>query len=232
MGNQNAFCKLNDVNYPKWSLFDAVSWKLTPNWKWLHSYGGQAQLIEYKRAWIAYNKLRIRASASESVIPPDFLGCVIFNEVGGDPPFVKSNIVLPTRQYVYGTKDPKLTSQGAIKIQLQAAMDAINRADKNIDRDQQRALTTCLETDTYNIAIVARFLRKMILFDYPKINTAVLTEEQFAISGSRYNRGTARALKDFEGSLKHNPGQADRKYTEYGRAMLRHRAEVRSLLGM
>ena len=46
------------------------------------------------------------------------------------------------------------------------------------------------------------------------------------------NRGTARKLADFVQSLKDPPGSPDRVYSSYGRAMLQHRADVRSRLGM
>jgi hypothetical protein len=59
-----------------------------------------------------------------------------------------------------------------------------------------------------------------------------LTDEQFMISGSRYNRGPARALKDYEDSLKAPQGTVNRAYTSYGRAMMKHRAEVRAFLGI
>jgi hypothetical protein len=57
-----------------------------------------------------------------------------------------------------------------------------------------------------------------------------LTDEQIVIVGSRYNRGTERKLEDFIYSLKAKPGTETRKYTEYGRAMLRRRERIRNLL--
>ena len=231
MADKNEFCALDGENYPKWDMFNAIRWKMTPNWKWLHDQGGREQLLEYKRAWISYNRKRIVAAATANKIPADFLGCVIFNEVGGDPPWIKHEIVLPVRQYIPLTKSPMSTSEGAIKIQLQAALSAMDYRGPALNRTQQSDLTSCLETDSFNISVVARYLRKLILFDYPGTNTETLTDEQFVISGSRYNRGTARPLKDFQASLKDKPGTAARAYTSYGRAMLRHRHEVRMILG-
>lgn len=232
MGDRNEFCSLDGNNSPKWSVFNALAWKLTPDWQWLHLDGGQAQLMGYKRAWITYNRSRILSAARSNLIPGDFLGCVILNEVGGDPPWIKRNLVMPARQYLFWTKPPMQTSEGAIKMQLQAALSVLGHSGKELSWKQQNELTACLETDAFNIDVVARFLRKMILFDYPNINTQTLTDEQFVIAGSRYNRGTARPLKDFIQSLKDLPGKSDRTYTEYGRAMLRHRAEVKALLGL
>jgi len=231
MAEGNEFCTLDGESYPKWSVLNAARWKLTPNWGWFPGDSGREQLLGYKRAWISYNRKRIVEAATANRIPADFLGCVIFNEVGGDPPWVKHDVVLHVRQYVPWTKSPMVTSEGAIKIQLEVALSAMDYRGPVLSREQQSDLTSCLETDSFNISVVAKYLRKLILFDYPGSNTERLTDEQFVISGSRYNRGTARALKDFQASLKDKPGGADRVYTSYGRAMLRHRFEVRMILG-
>jgi hypothetical protein len=47
----------------------------------------------------------------------------------------------------------------------------------DLTREQQNQLTACLETDSFNIEVVARLLRQLILFDYPKIDTRSLTDE-------------------------------------------------------
>jgi hypothetical protein len=236
MGTTNEFCSLDGNNAPKWSVFNAAVWRLTPNWPWAHLDGGQAQLFGYKKGWLSYNRSRILGAARTNRIPADLLGCVILNEVGGDPPWVKRNLMLPYRQYMPHwmprMKPPTQTSEGAVKIQLQATLSALGQDDKGLTREQQNQLTACLETDTFNIDVVARLLRKLILFDYPNIDTRSLTDEQFIMAGSRYNRGTARPLKDFIQSLKDPPGTPSRVYTSYGRAMLGHRPEVRALLGM
>ena len=125
-----------------------------------------------------------------------------------------------------------VTSEGAIKMQLRNALEAVGyTGDPNLSHEQQDQLTACLETDSYNIGVVAKFLRRAILFDYPTIDTRTLTDEQFQIAGSRYNRNVARPLADLIKSLNDPPGSAGRVYTEYGRAMLRHRTEVRTILG-
>jgi hypothetical protein len=235
VGDKNEFCSLDQDNNAKWSVFNALTWKLEPKWPLLHLGGGQAVLMGYKQAWIVYNRARILSAAATNRIPADFLGCVILNEVGGDPPWIKHNMVLPYRQHLSWTgmtKAPLQTSEGAIKIQLQAALSALGRGDESLTHVQQDELTACLETDSFNIDVVARFLQKMIRFDYPTIDTRTLTDEQFVIAGSRYNRGTTRPLSDLVQSLKDPQGTPSRKYTEYGRAMLRHRPEVRALLGM
>jgi hypothetical protein len=230
MAEENKFCSPDQDSYPKWTVFDAMAWKVTPNIPQLGLDGGRARILEYKRAWIVHNRLRIMGAAETNHIPADLLGCVIFNEVGGDPPWFKRNVVLAARQNLFWTKPPQLTSEGAIKIQLRAALSAIGYDGPPLTHSEQDQLTRCLETDIFNIGVVATFLRKMILYDYPGVDTRTLTDEQFAIAGSRYNRGTERKLSDFVQSLKDAPGNPNRAYTEYGRAMLSHRQEVRSLL--
>ena len=83
-----------------------------------------------------------------------------------------------------GMNPPLQTSEGAIKIQLQAALSALGQERMDLTHDQQNQLTACLETDSVNIDVVARLLRQLIRFDYPKIDTRSLTDEQFIIAGS------------------------------------------------
>ncbi len=91
-------------------------------------------------------------------------------------------------------------------------------------------LITCLETDTFNLNIVAQHLKNLILHDYPGIDTSNLTDEQFIVAGSRYNRGIERALGDFVDSIKLSAGSHGRQFSEYGRRMLEHRDHVLTLL--
>jgi hypothetical protein len=233
MAESNQFCSINPQSYMKWTPWQLAKWELA---KWegkiLHGNGGMGQLWAYKRGWVSYNRLRILSSANLQQIPPDFLGCVAFNEVGGDPPLIKHYGVLRERQYVPKTPDPMATSEGAIKIQLRNALSVMGYKGAPLNHAQQNDLTNCLETDVFNIDIVAKFLRQMILFDYPRANTRVLSDEQFIVAGSRYNRGTARSLKDLQSSIAAPQGVLQRDWSSYGRAMMGHRAEVRKLLGI
>jgi len=236
----NGFCNPGAASYPKWSGFDAIWWKFGPE----ALGGGRPTLMRYKAGWIVFNKTEILAAARDNRIPADLLGCVAFNEVGGDPPFIKRSVVLPLRQFDWScsdwgtdlckpiTKPPAATSEGAIKIQLRIAASVIGYNPKSLDSKQQNALTECLETDQFNIAVVAKLLHDIILFDYPKADTTNLSDEQFILAGSRYNRGNARPLADFQKSLKDKPGAPSREFTSYGRSMMNHRGEVRDLLGM
>jgi len=150
MGDQ--FCDPSSPSYPKWSVFDALMWKLAPE----RFGGGRPRLEAFKDAWIVYNKMRIVSEAKGGSIPADMLGCVAYNEVGGDPPFVKRDVVLPTRQFDWSgpdwvsrhltiTKPPGYTSEGAVKIQLRIAARQMNLDGDRLTYEQQNALTQCLE---------------------------------------------------------------------------------------
>lgn len=229
-------CDLSVPNQRKWSGWDAILWKFWPE-RWG---GGVLRLIEFKDAWIVYNRERIVTTAKDAAIPADLLGGVAYAEVGGMPDFVKRDVMLPLRQFDWSgpgwvdrhltvTKAPALTSVGSLAIQLGEAVRYTSLSSRMTDA-QQSALARCLETDAFNLKIVAAHLRALILHDYPEANTTTLSEEQFVVAGSRYNRGVARDLKDFLQSMSDPPGSSTRSYTEYGRAMVRHRAHVRALL--
>ena len=232
-------CDPSSPSYPKWTVYDALMWKIAPE----KLGGGRPRLDAYKDGWIAYNKARILDAAKSHAIPADLLGCVAYNEVGGDPPFVKRDIVLPLRQFDWSGPDwvdrhltifprPSATSEGAIKIQLRAAARQLGLDPDRLSYSQQNTMTRCLEVDVFNLDVVASLLRSLLEKDFPDADPNNLTDDQFAIVGSRYNRGDARPLADFIASLRSPPGAANRKYSEYGRAMLTHRAHVRPLLGL
>jgi hypothetical protein len=230
MADSNQFCTLDQTNYPKWTPVQFLGWWTARDWKGHHTPGGMERLWAYKRGWVSYNRLRIAAAANLQAIPSDLLGCVAFNEVGGDPPAVKHYGVLTERQYVPKSPDPMTTSEGAIKIQLRNALSVIGYKGPPLTHSQQRDLTSCLETDVFNIDVVAKFLRQMILLDYPRANTRALTDEQFIVAGCRYNRGTARKLSDFVSSIAAPKNTPAREWSSYGRAMISHRDEVKRLL--
>jgi len=232
MADSNQFCTYTPQNFPKWTTWQMISGRATPNWKWLHTHGGMQQIWAYKRAWVSYNKLRILYSANLQQIPPDLLGCVAYNEAGGKAPYIKHHFALPLRQYVPGTGDPMATSEGAIKIQLRNALSAMGYKGAPLTREQQGELTDCLETDVFNIDVVAKFLRQTILRDYPTANTRRLTDEQFMVAGIRYNRGTARSIKDLKDSMASPKDTLKREWSSYGRSMMEHRMEVTGLLGI
>lgn len=233
----NDFCapELNQT-YPKWTAWDFIKWKFIPG----RVGGGTEHLISYKDGWVVYNKSRIQKAANSARIPIDLLAGIAWIEVGGMPDFVDS-IAYPIRSYDWSgpdwvdnhltiTKNPHNTSVGSVSIQLRAAAMTLGRDPKSLDHKNQVNLISCLETDAYNLNVVARHLFQLIKHDFPDADSENLSDEQIAITGSRYNRGTSRKLDDYFSSLKATPGSENRKYTEYGRTILRHRERIRILL--
>lgn len=229
-------CDPTSPSYPKWTTFDLLAWKIWPE-RWR---GGTQYLFAYKDGWVAYNRLRIVAAAGQAGIPADLLAGVAWEEAGGDPDFTDMPKVR-IREFDWSgpdfvdrhltiTKPPEDTSLGSISIQLRAAAHELGLNPETLDHQRRMNLAQCLETDAFNIEVVARHLRRLVAHDYPHANPMALTDEQFAIAGSRYNRGTRRALGDYEASFRAAPGSPGREYTEYGRAMLRRRARVAALL--
>jgi hypothetical protein len=230
------FCAPDNENYPKWTSWDAFKWKLVPE----HFGGGFPYLDNYKDAWVLYNRQRIVAVAKKNKIPPVLLGSVAWSEVGGKPDgtkrpwfafrtfdwsgpdWVDRNLTI--------SKPPGETSFGAVSIQMRAAVRELGLDADTLTYSDELRLVSCLETDVFNLEIVARHLQGLVQHDYPGADGANLSEEQFIVAGARYNRGVERKLSDIVDSLKAAPGSAGREYSSYGRAMVKHREHVESLL--
>lgn len=237
MAVTNEFCSITGTSYAKWGTWDALVWKLWPQW----ARGGAPTLTAYKDAWSVYNKTRITESATQYSIPPLLLACVAWAEVGGKPDWTKRPAFEVRSfdwsgpnwmdKYMTITKPPGETSFGAVSIQLRAVARELGFNLDQLSYDQQSRMIDCLETDAFNLDIVAKHLRGLILYDYPDAKTTDLTDEQFVVAGSRYNRGTQRSLADFQASYKAAPGTPIREYSSYGRAMLTHRTEIKRILG-
>jgi hypothetical protein len=230
------FCAPDDANYPKWSTLNGFIWKLLPE----RAGGGFPYLSAYKDAWVLYNRLRIVATAKKYKIPPALLGSVAWAEVGGKPDESKRPM-FAFRSFDWSgpdwvdrnltvSKPPGQTSFGAVSIQLRAAARELNLDVETMDYEDELRLISCLETDVFNLDIVARHLQGLVLHDYPAADTQSLSEEQFIVAGARYNRGIERALSDITDSLKATPGSQGREYSSYGRAMVTHRQHVEALL--
>jgi hypothetical protein len=230
------FCAPDNANYPKWSSMDAFIWKLWPQ----RFGGGFPHLSDYKDAWVLYNRQRIVAVAKKHGIPPVLLGSVAWAEVGGKPDGSKRP-AFALRSFDWSgpdwidrnltiTKPPGETSFGAVSIQLRAAARELGLDPGSLNHEEELRLVSCLETDVFNLEIVARHLQGLVLHDYPDADTQNLSEEQFIVAGARYNRGTERALSEITDSLGAAPDSAGRAYSSYGRAMVLHRQHVESLL--
>jgi hypothetical protein len=232
-------CRTDTPNYPKWTSLDVILWKILPE-----RFGGGAPFsTTYKNSWIVFRRRDIFRIANENNIPADLLAGVAFAELGGKPDGMKSNVVLPTRQFDWSgpdwidrnltiTKPPEFTSIGSLAIQLREAAPYVGFSHRHLSTAQQDALVRCLKTDILNLSIVAQHLHALILFDFPGADTRNIDEKQIILVGSRYNRGTERDKEDFLESIAARPGSSQRAYTEYGRAMLKHRDHIRQLLGL
>jgi hypothetical protein len=227
------FCAPDNTNHPKWNSWDIFKWRALSE----KMGGGRAYLEAYKDGWIVYNKFRIKDAAQQHRIPPVLLACVAWAEVGGKPDGIKRPAfqgrtlqrTLAGRPVKFG-KPPEETSVGAVSIQLRVASKELGIPIELLSYSDRMNLITCLETDTFNLHVVAQHLKNLILFDYPGIDTLNLTDEQFIVAGSRYNRGIGRALGDFLISIKLPPGSQGRQFSEYGRRMLEHRDRILKLL--
>ena len=148
----------------------------------------------------------------------------------GGAPDVQDSITFPVRSLFWSgpgwmdrlssIKRLTLTSVGSISMQLEVAARELNLKTENMRFADQGRLKMCLEQDAFNLDVVAKHLRGLILYDYPDANTLSLTKEQWIVVGSRYNRGTARPLQDFIASMQAKEGSDSRVYSSYGRAML------------
>lgn len=236
LDNFNALCDPSSPSYPKWTPFDILIWKIWPD----RLGGGKEYLFAYKDSWVAYNRLRIISAANQVGIPADLLAGTAWEELGGDPDFVDMPAYL-NREFDWSgpewvdrhltiTSRPELTSFGSISMQLRNAAREMNMDTGAMEFKRRLNLAQCLETDAFNIEIVAKHLRGLIAHDYPNADPLKLSDEQFAVVGSRYNRGTQRGLGDYEASFRAAPGSAGREYSEYGRAMLKRRPRVLKLL--
>jgi hypothetical protein len=230
------FCAPDNFNYPKWNAWDVFKWRALSE----KLGGGHAYLAAYKGGWVVYNKDRIADIAKRESIPPVLLASVAWAEVGGKPDGIKKPLFfersmqqrLNGKGYAPGTYDRPAgnTSVGAVSIQMRNAARELGLSIEAMTFSDQVTLLDCLNTDVFNLTVVARHLRGLILHDYPGADTANLTNEQFIVAGARYNRGTDRPLADIMSSLKLPPGTKGREYSEYGRRMVEHREHVARLL--
>lgn len=217
-------------SYPKWTPLDFMKWKFMPHVMG----GGENCLLAYKDAWVVFNTTNIQAAAKSAKIPVDLLAGVAWNEAGGDPDIMDSGaLFIRTMNRPLGyrvTGHPTRTSCGSVSIQLRRAAETIGIELGSLDYKKQLQLCRCLETDVYNLNVVARHLYDLIRYDFPDADSEHLTDEQTVVVGSRYNRGTERSMKDIVDSLRANPGTKTREYSDYGRTILRRRDRVRALL--
>lgn len=233
MNESLLFCDVDEYGFPHWNGFDAFRWYALPtNWGFMT---GNAYLWLYKTSWLIYHRNMIKQYAKEAEIPAFLLAGVAVSEVGGMPERFKGLGVLQARQVLdeltgeenhYSNK----TSVGSIAIQLGVAAETLGIDPTTLDHFQQFRLANCLLDNSFNIRVVAFHLRDLILYDNPGINTAMLTDEQIILAGSRNNRGTQRLDSDIKNSI-HDPiGSPTREYSEYGRRILQKKEAIMRIL--
>jgi hypothetical protein len=227
------YCKVDKFGFPHWNGFNAFRWYILPtSWRYMT---GDAYLWLYKTSWLIFHKDMIIKYAREAEIPDFLLAGVAVSEVGGMPDRLKGIGVLQARQVLDelmndNKKRANTTSVGSIAIQLGVAAKTLGIDPFSLDHFQQYRLARCLLENDFNIRVVAFHLRDLILYDNPGINTAVLTDEQVILAGSRYNRGTQRSADDIINSIYARPGTPSREYSEYGRNIIEKKESIIKIL--
>lgn len=179
-------------DYPKFTVFDAVCWKLLPT-KWGC---GDEYLWSFKYSWIRHNKDNIKEAAASNHIPALLLAGVALVEVGGKdftdwpvfnirsfdwsgPAWVDRHLTI--------TKNPGYTSMGAVSIQLRRAAETMGLDSSRLTQQQLNTLAIALQSDRTNLFIVAKHLHQLVLIDNPQIiNPMLLSDEQIRLAGTRY----------------------------------------------
>lgn len=187
---------------PKWGLLNLFIWKLVPK----RLGGGIPYIQKFKDAWVGHNRNHIKFSAMSYSIPPELLAGVCWIEVGGDPEFI-DRVAFEIRAFDWWgpdwvdrhltiTRNPIKTSFGAVSIQLRTAAETMGLDPRELTIEQLSQLACCLQTDIFNIHIVAQHLRQLINRDGFEKELPFLTEEQIRIVGARYNRGIGLSLEE------------------------------------
>ncbi len=219
----NIVCKTNNKS-PVWTTIDLVRWKVIPR----YIGGGWPYLRSFKDGWVKHNRMYIKQFARKYKIPPVLLAGTAWIEAGGDPQFIDS-LAFNVRAFDWSgpkwvddnltiTNNPNKTSFGAISMQLRTAARTMRIDLKKFSYTQMKALAKCLETDVFNIKLVARHYVDIIQRDFPGISTSQLTDEQIMIAGARYNRGVGLSLKSIKTNM------------SYGKVILKIRPRIKKLL--
>ena len=233
MNESLLFCQVDEYGFPHWNGLDLFRWYALPtNWNFMT---GDAYLWLYKTSWLIYYRDAIKQYAQEAEIPPLLLAGVAVAEVGGTPELTKGTGILMARQVLdeiigKSHRGAIKTSVGSIAIQIGVAAQTLGIDPRTLDYFQQYRLSQCLLDNKFNIRLVAFHLRDLILYDNPGTNTAILTDEQIILAGSRYNRGTQRNSGDIVNSIYEPPGKPSREYSEYGRRILEKRQTILKIL--
>ncbi|QQA77819.1 hypothetical protein [Pectobacterium parmentieri] len=234
---KNMFCDINSTStFPKWDFIDAGLWYLLPDDE--RYVTGDIRLWAYKAAYLQYNKNKIITHANREKIPALLLAGIAISEAAGTPERFKAYGVLQfyqIRDYFNnsGNTISNKTSIGSLAIQLRAAAETLGIDPSTLSTTQQLQLSNCLLDDDFNISIVAKHLKSLIILDNPGIeDTLNISDEQLIIAASRYNRGMERKKDDFISSINAPKGDPSRIYSSYGRTILKRKDIIYKIIGI
>ncbi|GKV94438.1 hypothetical protein H2Y56_11605 [Pectobacterium aroidearum] len=218
-------------NYPRWSSLDAAWWK---------TFGGNDYLNKYKDSYIVFHREKIKEISRQYKIPAILLASVAHAEAGGMVDYFKYPTLF-SRQVVYSYSNwlgkekiippPEKTSIGIIAMQIRVVAEIFGKNPSALRNAETTYISICLNKDNFNLTMVARHLYELINYDYLGTDTLNLTDEQFILAGSRYNRGIQRSRSDLIRSINAEKNLKEvREWTSYGRSMLNHREKITKLL--
>lgn len=186
---------------PSWTFMDVFKWKVIPE-----RFGGGRKFARgFKDSWVINHRRLIKSAAMMNKLPPELLAGVCWIEVGGDPNVV-DRYAFELRVIDHSGPDfidkhfsimpkPGRTSFGFVSMQLRTAARTMGLDTDKMSVPEIRALSVCLEKDTYNINLAAMHLRQLANFD--KLPDP-LTPDDIRIIGARYNRGITSTLESIK----------------------------------
>ncbi len=227
------FCSPQGSNFRRWDMMDVSIWKLHQDDP--VNYWGQPYLYLYKDSFIKFHKELIFTCAHQAKIPALLLASVAWQEAGGKPDNLKPQVLLFRQLIDYFQKNNDYSNKvsiGVVAMQIRVVAETLGIDPRSLSTTQQLQISRCLQTDDFNLKIVAMHLCNLIKYDYPNADTFHLTDEQLILVGARYNRGVERKKDDFIQAISFGSGDSRRDYISYGLAILKRREHIKKLLGM
>lgn len=227
------FCNPQGRNFQRWDMTDVSIWKLHPDDA--ENYWGQPYLYLYKDSFIKFHKKLIFTYAQQAKIPALLLASVAWQEAGGKPDDLKPQVLLFRQLIDYFHKNNDYSNKvsiGVVAMQIRVVAETLGIDPRTLPTTQQLQISQCLQTDNFNLKIVAMHLYNLIKHDYPNADTLNLTDEQLILVGARYNRGVERKKDDFIQAIFLDSKDPRRNYISYGLAILKRREHIKKLLGI
>lgn len=112
-------------------------------------------------------------------------------------------------------KPKEATSFGSVAVQIRVAAVTLGLDPAELTTRDQLELATCLMEDDFNLQVSATYLRDLFLYDYPDSASLYMSDEQYIMTGIRYNRGVQRKLGDFLQLIKNVPQKGTDDYSLY-----------------